>query len=149
MTVSIADIKTRIEMLLGDISGVKLVLKEDSRQITLLPAAEVLVRDGTRQTLDSGRVRVTRNFEIFLYIEKLAQLENDAVFIDALENSLSWIDTVADFFMQRPRLEREDSGIVYGTGDIRDSAALPVTYRGQAYAAIRWVLPVIIHRESV
>lgn len=148
MTATIAEIKTRIEQLLGDIAAVKLILKEDSREITQLPAAEVLVRDATRQSLDSGRVRVTRNFDIFLYIEAITQLENDAVFIDAMENSLPWIDTLADYFILRPRLERGDSGIVFGTGDIRDSGAFPVTYRGKGYAAIRLTLPVIVLRNS-
>lgn len=146
MSVSIADIKARIEALLGDIDGVETVLSETNREIAALPATEVLVRDGIRQSLDASRVRVTRNFDVFLYIEAITQLENDAVFINTMEDCFEWIDSIADFFEQRPRLERNDSGIVFDTGDIRDSGAIPVTYRGQGYAAFRLTIPVITLR---
>lgn len=146
MSASITTIKARIEALLDDIPGITLIT-ETTRLIPTLPAAEVVVRDATRQTIAARQVRVTRNFEIYLYVAQITQPENEAVLVDALEDCYTWVDTVADFFFQRPRLERNDSGIVFGTGEIQDSGALPAAYRGQAYAAVRWILPVIDHRN--
>lgn len=146
MSVSIADIKTRLEALLGDIDGIETVLNADECQIVTLPAVEVFAREGAWKPIASGYVQVTRNFDIFLYVAVITQLESDTVFIAAMDECFQWVDAVAAYFIQRPRLERGDSGIVFGTGDLKDSGAIPVNYRGQGYAAIRLTLPVITIR---
>lgn len=144
---SVADTKARIEAILSDIPGINLIMSESTRLITALPAAEVVVRGATRQTIDSDRARVTRQFEIYLYVSLIGQPDNDAVFVDALEDCYPWIDTIADYFMARPRLERNDSGIVFGMNDISDSGALPAPYRDKIYAAVRWTIPIIDYRD--
>lgn len=143
-----AQIKTRIETLLDDITGLTVLTgRENAIAASTLPACEVRRGIETSVRHSAQHRRITMEYEIYVWVREIVKPESNAE-LDYVSDAVdAWIDTLPDFFYARQRLERNDAGLVFGMGDI--TAVHPVLSEPRntkTYGGMRVVLPLVVIR---
>lgn len=151
--VKVTDIKTRVRALcvafrnasnnpLGtDISDGAVIATYPAYMVEMFEAA----RDGTR-----GRRKVGRQCVITVYVTEVADMTNDTEVETAKDSCYAWIDDLADFFSERPRLELDDGAPLPGVdsiGEVADTgAAVFPPKKGKPHGAFAVSFPVVYAR---
>lgn len=143
---TVNDIKERLKTLTDEVTGVGVLTGEEERlAASAVPAALVRARRASHARSGRDRRRVTRNFDVFVFVSEVKNATSEDDKQAALDAAEPYTDTVADLFYARPRLETS-AGValdgVISTGDMTDSGPTLTPYKSKTYAAIRFTLPV-------
>jgi hypothetical protein len=143
-----AEVKARIEVLAD--AAVTTLLSGTEQRIarSTLPAIEVRVRGATRTHTTPQQERVRREYELWLFVAEVVKSDDPADVNAALEACYPYLNSIPDYFYQRPRLEDANgvNALVDDTEPMTDSGAATTPYKNSEYAAVRFTLPVLTTR---
>lgn len=144
---TIAEIKTRIETLADSVVTTLLTGDEQRISSASLPAIEArpgelvsVVRNGARIALK------TRRWELWLFVREVAHIDKYDDVTAALEACYPYLDTVADYFRLRPKLEDANmqNSLVNETTLMLDSGPVTTPYKdNKTYSAVRFPFNVV------
>lgn len=152
--VTVRDVFTRLRLLLvafRNASGTALGTDiSDGAAIAAYPAYMVEAGEATRQGTKDRRL-VARAYTITVYVEEIPRIEDDAAVEAAKTRCYDWIDDLADYLSEHPRLETDtlpSLGGLVGIGEVSDSgAAVFPPKKGKPHAAFSVQVPVITARS--
>src|SRR5687768_2871588 len=118
-----AELRARIEAILDDITGLTLLTgREALVSRSTLPAFEVRRPTVTRHVHAARQILVTLRYPIWVLVQEMPDMSSDTDLDTALDACELWQETIAAALEAKPRLERNDTGLVFGMGDLELSA---------------------------
>ena len=144
-----AQLRTRLEAVLDDITGLTLFTgTEELIASASLPAFRVLRPTVRRNRRAIGQVLMTLGYPVMVYIQALPSLTNDTDIDTAFDSCETWQDTIAAYLEARPNLQRNDSGLTFGMGDLECSQPGTMPIKGTTYAGFSITVPLTIIRST-
>ncbi len=144
-----AQLRTRLEQIVDDIPSMGLLTgREEKLAATSLPASEVRRPAVVRKRMGVGQILVTLRYPVYVLVLALADSEKDAGIDTALDSCETWQDTIADYLEARQRLERNDTGLAFGMGEIEMSTPGISSYKELNVAGFIVTVPVTVIRTG-
>lgn len=147
------EVQQRIEEALTNAELIETIVRDEERkyQENDLPAAIVAPGEGARNrlSLGSSHYAVTRDY-LIVYI--YAILDDAVGFLSSPEYEDGWerMEVLPQFFLTIPHLETEPGakdGIAFTIGMLDDAAPTAFPFKGGVYAAIQYVMTVVVHSQ--
>lgn len=154
MSASVANVKSRLLALCGDVPGVVTVAEaydEDERpfEASELPAIVVRVTwqaSVAREAADSYLMTMLYDLELVVALSSGQTALVDSAALAALE---PWAAKLIDFFARRRRLERNDSGLAVACDMLQVLGSSRAARGGVSVARLHFRLPVTTrHRQT-
>lgn len=149
MAVATTDqIKARIEALADAVVTTLLTGNETVIAREMLPAVEVRPGPATNERHGPMSRMETRTWQLWLFVAEIINPEQYTDLLPATEACHPFLDSLPDYFMDRPRLEDANRAnpLVYGTSLMDDSGPVRTPFKTKTYTAVRFTFQVTTMR---
>lgn len=148
-TATVADTKTRIETLADAAITTLLTGSEERIARSTLPAIEARPGADSAQSNGAMGTLVTREWELWLFVSEIVRPDSYDDVTRALEACYPYLDSVPDYFKDRPQLQDANKAdpLVFGTTRLTSSGAVTTPYKdSKTYSAVRFSFNVTVMR---
>ena len=143
MSATIAQVRARVLALAAAYPGMGTDISMGA-SITSLPAYTCVAGVAVWRKLSTQRYLVDRNYELWVYVDKLTDSNREDLTRAQIDDCDPWIVGLASYYSARPRLELNDAGIVHDVQDISDSGPAQTPLRNQIYSGFRLIIPTTV-----